>query len=85
MDYAGRRQYSEDTATDIYYEEMAFRWPPNGAKLFFNLGVAAHGSGVCANSPPTAPSLRKLVGADAIHPPSKPETAIDSGPRRGTG
>ncbi len=26
MDYAGRRQYSEDTATNVYYEQMATRW-----------------------------------------------------------
>ena len=31
MDYAGRRQYSENIATDIYYEQLAFQWP-NWAK-----------------------------------------------------
>jgi Domain of unknown function (DUF5078) len=52
MDYAGRRAYSENIATDIYYEQMAFRWP-NWAKLFFNnKGVSAHGTDVCANYPP---------------------------------
>ena len=48
MDYAGRRQYSQDIATDIYYEQMAFAWP-NWAKLFFNnKGVAARTTDVCA-------------------------------------
>ena len=43
LDYAGRRQYSEDTATNVYYEQMATHWG-NWAKLFFNnKGVAAHG------------------------------------------
>ena len=52
MDYAGRRAYSENIATDIYYEQMAFRWP-NWAKLFFNnKGVAAHTTDVCAGYPP---------------------------------
>jgi Domain of unknown function (DUF5078) len=52
MDYAGRRAYSENIATDIYYEQMAFRWP-NWAKLFFNnKGVSAHGTDTCANYPP---------------------------------
>jgi hypothetical protein len=35
LDYAGRRQYSEDTATNVYYEQMATHWG-NWAKLFFN-------------------------------------------------
>src|SRR5258708_2794726 len=26
LDYAGRRQYSEDTATNVYYEQMATHW-----------------------------------------------------------
>lgn len=52
MDYAGRRQYSENIATDIYYEQMAFRWP-NWAKLFFNnKGVAARATDICAQYPP---------------------------------
>lgn len=52
MDYAGRRQYSENIATDIYYEQLAFAWP-NWAKLFFNnKGVAARATDVCAQYPP---------------------------------
>lgn len=52
MDYDGRRQYSEDIATDIYYEQLAFAWP-NWAKLFFNnKGVAARATDVCAQYPP---------------------------------
>lgn len=52
MDYAGRRQYSENIATDIYYEQLAFQWP-NWAKLFFNnKGVAARSTDVCAQYPP---------------------------------
>jgi uncharacterized protein DUF5078 len=51
MDYAGRRQYSEDTATNAFYENMAWRWP-NWAKLFFNnKGVAAHTTDICQNYP----------------------------------
>jgi hypothetical protein len=51
MDYPGRRQYSEDIATDIYYEQLAFAWP-NWAKLFFNnKGVAAATTDVCAQYP----------------------------------
>lgn len=51
MDYAGRRQYSENIATDIYYEQMAFRWP-NWAKIFFNnKGVAARATDVCHEYP----------------------------------
>lgn len=57
MDYAGRRAYSENIATDIYYEQMAFRWP-NWAKLFFNnKGVSAHGTDVCMNYPASDPSV----------------------------
>ena len=57
MDYAGRRQYSENIATDIYYEQMAFRWP-NWAKLFFNnKGGSAHGTDVCHNYPEHNPSV----------------------------
>lgn len=52
MDYAGRRQYSENIATDIYYEQLAFAWP-NWAKLFFNnKGVAARATDVCNQYPP---------------------------------
>ena len=51
MDYAGRRQYSEDTATNAFYEPLSWNWP-NWAKLFFNnKGVAAHTTAVCANYP----------------------------------
>lgn len=51
MDYAGRRMYSENIATDIYYEQLAFRWP-NWAKLFFNnKGVAAKTTDVCNQYP----------------------------------
>ncbi len=57
MDYPGRRQYSENTATDIYYEQMAFAWP-NWAKLFFNnKGVAATATDVCSQYPPDDMSL----------------------------
>jgi Domain of unknown function (DUF5078) len=57
LDYAARRQYSENVATNIYYEQMAFRWP-NWAKLFFNnKGVVAHGTEVCANYPPGDPGV----------------------------
>jgi hypothetical protein len=57
LDYAGRRQYSEDTATNIYYEQMATHWG-NWAKLFFNnKGVAAHATDVCMNYPPNDPTV----------------------------
>ena len=51
LDYAGRRQYSEDTATNAFYESMSWKWP-NWAKLFFNnKGVAAHTTDVCQQYP----------------------------------
>jgi Domain of unknown function (DUF5078) len=57
MDYAGRRQYSENLATNAFYEQMAWRWA-NWAKLFFNnKGVSAHGTDVCMNYPPSQPSV----------------------------
>lgn len=57
LDYAGRRQYSEDTATNVYYEQMATHWG-NWAKLFFNnKGVAAHSTDVCRQYPPSDPSV----------------------------
>jgi Domain of unknown function (DUF5078) len=57
LDYAGRRQYSEDTATNVYYEQMATHWG-NWAKLFFNnKGVAAHGTDICAQYPPSDPGV----------------------------
>lgn len=52
LDYAARRQYSEDTATNVYYEQMATHWG-NWAKLFFNnKGVVAKATDVCMNYPP---------------------------------
>ena len=52
LDYAGRRQYSEDTATNAFYEQLAWNWP-NWAKIFFNnKGVVAHSTAVCMNYPP---------------------------------
>ncbi|WP_372513078.1 DUF5078 domain-containing protein [Mycolicibacterium frederiksbergense] len=57
MDYAGRRQYSEDTATNAFYEQLAWNWP-NWAKLFFNnKGVVAHGTKKCASYPPSDPGV----------------------------
>jgi hypothetical protein len=51
LDSAGRRQYSEDTATNIYYEQMATHWG-NWAKIFFNnKGVVAKATEVCTNYP----------------------------------
>jgi hypothetical protein len=52
MDYAGRRAYSEEIATNIYGEPLVFRWP-NWAKLFFNnKGVAARTTDICNQYPP---------------------------------
>lgn len=57
LDAAGRRQYSEDTATSVYYEQVATHWG-NWAKLFFNnKGVAANSTDVCMNYPPSDPSV----------------------------
>ncbi|MDT0550419.1 DUF5078 domain-containing protein, partial [Streptomyces lonegramiae] len=57
MDYAGRRQYSENTATNAFFENMSWRWP-NWAKLFFNnKGVAANTTDVCQNYPPNDMSV----------------------------
>jgi hypothetical protein len=51
LDAAGRRQYSEDTATNVYYEQVATHWG-NWAKVFFNnKGVAAKATDVCMNYP----------------------------------
>jgi hypothetical protein len=51
LDPAGRRQYSEDTATNVYYEQMATHWG-NWAKIFFNnKGVVAKATDVCMNYP----------------------------------
>src|SRR5271156_3179331 len=47
-----RRAYSENIATDVFYEQLAFAWP-NWAKIFFNnKGVAAKETDNCANYPP---------------------------------
>ncbi|MGE2716160.1 DUF5078 domain-containing protein [Mycolicibacterium litorale] len=57
LDYTARRQYSENTATNVYYEQVATRWG-NWAKLFFNnKGVVAHATDVCMNYPPSDPSV----------------------------
>jgi hypothetical protein len=51
LDPAGRRQYSEDTAGNIYYEQVATHWG-NWAKIFFhNKGVVAKATEVCMNYP----------------------------------
>jgi hypothetical protein len=48
---ADRRQYSEDTATNIYYEQMATHWG-NWAKIFFNnKGVVAKATEACMQYP----------------------------------
>jgi Domain of unknown function (DUF5078) len=52
LDQAARRQYSEDTATNVYYEQVATHWG-NWAKIFFNnKGVVAKATDVCMNYPP---------------------------------
>ena len=57
MDFAGRRAYSEETATNAFYETLAWNWP-NWAKLFFNnKGVVAHGTKSCATYPPSDPGV----------------------------
>ena len=38
LDYAGRRQYSEDTATNVYYEQMATRWAELGQAVLQQQG-----------------------------------------------
>ena len=51
LDAAGRRQYSEDTATNVYYEQVATHWG-NWAKIFFNnKGVVAKETENCMNYP----------------------------------
>ena len=51
LDPVARRQYSEDTATNVYYENVATHWG-NWAKLFFNnKGVVAKATDVCMNYP----------------------------------
>jgi hypothetical protein len=57
LDAAGRRQYSEDTATNVYYEQMATHWG-NWAKLFFNnKGVVAKATDVCLDYPQVDPTV----------------------------
>ncbi|GAY16277.1 DUF5078 domain-containing protein [Mycobacterium sp. shizuoka-1] len=57
LDAAGRRQYSEDTATNVYYEQMATHWG-NWAKLFFNnKGVVAKATDECQHYPPADPTV----------------------------
>ncbi len=57
LDSAARRQYSEDTATNVYYEQMATHWG-NWAKLFFNnKGVVAKATDVCADYPQADPTV----------------------------
>jgi hypothetical protein len=47
-----RRAYSENIATNAFYEQLAFAWP-NWAKIFFNnKGVAAKETDNCTNYPP---------------------------------
>ena len=52
-----RRAWSEELATNIYADPLAFQWP-NHAKLFFNnKGVAANTTDICQNYPPNDLSL----------------------------
>ena len=49
---AERRAWSEELATNIYADPLAFQWP-NHAKLFFNnKGVAANTTDICQQYPP---------------------------------
>jgi len=51
LDPVGRRQYSEDTAANVYYEQVATHWG-NWAKVFFNnKGVVAKATDVCTKYP----------------------------------
>jgi hypothetical protein len=51
LDPAGRRQYSEETATNVYYALVATHWG-NWAKTFFsNNCVVAKATEVCTNYP----------------------------------
>ena len=51
LNSSGRRQYSEDTATNVYYEQVATHWG-NWAKIFFNnKGVVAKATEMCAKLP----------------------------------
>ena len=52
-----RRAWSEELATNIYADPLAFQWP-NHAKLFFNnKGVAANTTDICQQYPPNDMSL----------------------------
>lgn len=54
---AERRAWSEELATNIYADPLAFQWP-NHAKLFFNnKGVAANTTDICQQYPPDDMSL----------------------------
>ena len=54
---ADRRAWSEQLATNIYADPLAFQWP-NHSKLWFNnKGVAANTTDVCNNYPPGDLSL----------------------------
>lgn len=57
LNAVGRRAYSENIATNVFYEQLAFAWP-NWAKIFFNnKGVAAHTTDICNQYPPDDLSL----------------------------
>jgi hypothetical protein len=59
---ADKRQYSEDTATNIYYEQVATHWG-NWAKIFFNnKGVVAKATQVCMNYPRADMSVWNWIG-----------------------
>jgi hypothetical protein len=48
---ADRRAWSEELATNIYADSLAFQWP-NHAKLWFNnKGVAANTTDICGQYP----------------------------------
>ena len=54
---ADRRAWSEELATNIYSDPLAFQWP-NHAKLWFNnKGVAANTTDICNQYPPGDMSL----------------------------
>jgi len=54
---ADRRAWSEELATNIYSDPLAFQWP-NHSKLWFNnKGVAANTTDICMNYPPGDMSL----------------------------
>ena len=54
---AERRAWSEELATNIYADPLAFQWP-NHAKLFFNnKGVAANTTDICMQYPANDMSL----------------------------